>query len=254
MKPYRLNRAETGWMLVKPCLSLLLVVALCSHSVLWLVVTIPVHFITVVSTLHDVVHRNVRLSRALRDPALFFYGALMLQSGHSFLRTHLFHHSHFPSAEDIEGHPAFEGVFRALLTGPTYLGKLWLWTWARHPRDRSWLALEAANQFLWLGLAMLSGLNTAPSLSSPWSSLNALGPGVIPFAFVVASWGLPLATTRLQHNGRGTTPIEQTRTIHQPQVAWLLQGLSYHREHHMNPSIPALKLRNFVKSKRASSQ
>jgi fatty acid desaturase len=63
-----------------------------------------------------------------------------------------------------------------------------------------------------------------------------------------------LATDRLQHDGAGTTPTEQTRTIHQPVATWLLQGLGYHREHHLDPRIPALKLRAFVRDRGYGSQ
>ena len=63
-------------MLLKPWLTLGLAIAACSHSIWWMPLVIPLHFITVVSTLHDVVHGNLGLRGRIRHVALFVYGGL----------------------------------------------------------------------------------------------------------------------------------------------------------------------------------
>jgi fatty acid desaturase len=81
-------------------------------------------------------------------------------------------------------------------------------------------------------------------------STATVGAGVGPgsgVAVIGAGPGLEAVPHAARSNGAGTNPTEQTRTIHQPVAAWLLQGLGYHREHHINPRIPALKLRAFVR-------
>lgn len=219
---------ETLWMLVKPWWTLAIALCLAQWQPLTLLLTTPLHFVTVVSTLHDAVHGTLGVPRRWQNLVLCVYGALMLQSGHSFRRTHLYHHRHFPDPCDLEGHPAHGDVLGALKAGPLYLGRLWWWSWVRHRSDRPWLFGEAVHRIGWLAAALLV-----------WHD----GVWLVPPVFAVAAWGLPLVTAKLQHDPAGTTAEARTRSIRHPLAAWLLQGLGYHREHHRYPHVPSMKLR-----------
>ncbi len=103
-------------------------------------------FVSVVTVTHDVVHGSLGLSRRQTDWALFWLGAVLLESGHANRATHLQHHAVFPGPNDPEGDPARMSFWRAVLYGPIFL--LWLWCWAfmrqRHNRaERRWLLAEA---------------------------------------------------------------------------------------------------------------
>ena len=82
-------------------------------------------FVFTVAYLHDVAHGSAGLSAGQTHYFLFVYGVLMLQSGHAFRNTHLFHHTHCLEEEDLEGAPARMKLIDVLLAGPAYLPRLW---------------------------------------------------------------------------------------------------------------------------------
>ena len=105
-------------------------------------------FVAVVTSTHDVVHRSLGLGGRTTEVALFLLGAVLLESGHAYRATHLQHHRTFPSHEDPEGYPANLSALGALLYGPVFLVRLWLWAFRRATRgQRIWLAAEAALPF-----------------------------------------------------------------------------------------------------------
>ena len=92
-------------------------------------------FISIVASAHDLVHRTLGLPRWLNDVMLALIGMLVLESGHAYQITHLQHHRRFPHDDDPEGDPARMSFWRAILEGPIFLFRLWLWAWRRSPRS-----------------------------------------------------------------------------------------------------------------------
>lgn len=110
----------------------------------WLVFLI---FVAVVTATHDIVHGSLGLSRRQTDWALFVLGAVLLESGHAYRTSHLRHHAIFPGPDDPEGDPARLSTAAAILWGPLFLPRLWLWAFARSRPGggpRCWLIAEAA--------------------------------------------------------------------------------------------------------------
>ena len=147
-------------------------------------------FIAVVTVTHDVVHGSLGLSPRQADWALFFFGVILLESGHACRITHLQHHRVFPGADDPEGDPARLSWWGALLFGPLFLPRLWWWAY-RHSHDqRGWLLLEAG----WAILVPITGL-----LLLSWT------PMVLVYALlvIIGSWVYPLLTVYLPHHQNG---------------------------------------------------
>ena len=122
--------------------------ALAVHFRLWWVAPVIVFFIfvAVVTVTHDVVHGSLGLSRRQTDFALFFMGAILLESGHAYRASHWQHHRVFPGPDDPEGDPARMPLVKVILWGPAFLPRLWWWAYRRNARasERRWLLDEAA--------------------------------------------------------------------------------------------------------------
>ncbi len=67
-------------------------------------------------------------------------GVVLMESGHAYRITHHQHHTMFPEEEDPEGYPAKISLLGAILYGPVFLVRLWLWAFKRRPDQRLWLA------------------------------------------------------------------------------------------------------------------
>lgn len=59
-------------------------------------------FVTYGSTSHDLVHRNLGLSKKANNALLFLIKLLAIRSGHAYQAAHLHHHARYPDADDIE--------------------------------------------------------------------------------------------------------------------------------------------------------
>jgi beta-carotene hydroxylase len=161
-------------------------------------------------------------------------GALLLQSGHAFRYTHLFHHTHCLEHDDLEGAPARMDLWRVLLSGPGYLPTLWRKALREAaPRERRWIAAE-------LGLA-LAIAGTATYLSH-WSA----APLVYCALVYAGGWAYPLTTAYLPHYKPGATPLAQARTLRGALVPALFMNLTYHLEHHLYPQVPSMNLRRLA--------
>ncbi|WP_433479012.1 fatty acid desaturase family protein [Spirillospora sp. CA-142024] len=181
-------------------------------------------FVAVVTATHDVVHRSLGLGRRATEWALFLLGAVLLESGHAYRATHLQHHRTFPSDEDPEGYPANLSAVGAVLYGPVFLARLWLWAFRRAALgQRLWLLAEAALPFAAVGAGMLL-----------WRGLLVYAALVI-----VGSWVYPLLTVHLPHRHYGDTPLTQTHTLRGRVVPALFLELTYHLEHHLYPQVPS---------------
>jgi fatty acid desaturase len=189
-------------------------------------------FVAVVTVTHDVVHGSLGLSPRQTDWALFFFGALLLESGHAYRITHLQHHRVFPEPDDPEGDPARMTFWAAVLHGPFFLPRLWWWAYRRSVGQvavRRWLIVEAgwAITVLAAGIALL-----------PWT------PGVLAYAILawIGSWVYPLLTVYLPHHHYGAEPLTQTSSLRGRIIPALFLELTYHLEHHLYPCVPSHNL------------
>lgn len=194
-------------------------------------VIVLAHFIFTVAYLHDVAHGSAGLDAGRTHWVLFALGALMLQSGHAFRYSHLFHHTHCLEQDDLEGAPARMDLLHALLCGPAYVGSLWL-NAVRHTgsvRERRWMVAELCTALV---------LATVALLLVRWS----IGPLVYCAFVFFGSWAYPLTTAYLAHFRPGSKPLEQARTLRGVIIPALFMNLTYHLEHHLYPQVPSMNL------------
>lgn len=186
-------------------------------------------FVAVVTVTHDVVHGSLGLGPRQTEWALFFFGAILLESGHAYRATHLQHHRTFPGPDDPEGDPARMSFWGAVLQGPVFLPRLWWWAYRRQrgrPRQRRWLLAEAT----WALAVPAVGV-----CLWPWT------PIVLVYAVLVlvGSWVYPLLTVHLPHHDYGDTPLTQTSSLRGRIIPALFLELTYHLEHHLYPAVPS---------------
>jgi beta-carotene hydroxylase len=189
-------------------------------------------FIAVVTVAHDVVHTALGLGRIQTDIALFILGAILFESGHAYRATHSQHHRVFPGPDDPEGDPARMSFWNAVLHGPVFLPRLWLWAFRRHERcrgERMWLLLEA-------GWSLVAGI----SATLCWPVFPAFSLYFV--LAVVGSWIYPLFTVHLPHRHYGDSPLTQTHTLRGFIIPRLFLELTYHLEHHLYPQVPSHNL------------
>ncbi len=189
-------------------------------------------FVAVVTVTHDVVHDSLGLSMKESDWALFAFGAVLLESGHAYRASHLRHHAVFPGPDDPEGDPARMESWRAVIYGPLFLPRLWLWAFRKSRRgssQRRWLLVEAA----W----------AAGMIAAGWLLLP-ITPALLVYAglAIVGSWVYPLLTVHLPHRHYGETPLSQTHTLRGRVIPALFLELTYHLEHHLYPDVPSHNL------------
>jgi beta-carotene hydroxylase len=212
-------------------LILLIVYAVAAFLGWWLATPVIVFliFIAVVTVTHDLVHGSLGLGSRQTDWALFFCGAILLESGHAYRATHLQHHRTFPGPDDPEGDPARMSFWAAVFYGPLFLPRLWLWAFRRclgRPSQRAWLLAEAA----WALAVGVAGVALWP-----WT------PAVFVYTAltVAGSWVYPLLTVHLPHHGYGDTPLTQTGSLRGRIIPALFLELTYHLEHHLYPAVPS---------------
>jgi beta-carotene hydroxylase len=185
-------------------------------------------FVAIVTVTHDVVHGSLGLGPRQTEWALFFFGAVLLESGHAYRATHLRHHRVFPGPDDLEGDPARMTFWGAVLHGPLFLPRLWWWALRRSHAagQQCWLLAEAA----WALAAPAAGILLWPRT-----------PAVLVYCVlaVVGSWVYPLLTVYLPHHDYGTTPLTQTSSLRGRLIPALFLELTYHLEHHLYPSVPS---------------
>ncbi|MFN0017661.1 MAG: fatty acid desaturase [Pirellulaceae bacterium] len=201
------------------------------HTQLWWLTPLVIFllFVAVVTVTHDVVHGALGLSPRQTEWWLFFLGVLLLESGHAYRATHHQHHRVFPGPDDPEGDPARMKFWAAVLWGPLFLPRLWLWAFYRNrgkADQRRWLLAEAT----WAIGFPLAAMTMWPITK---------GPAAYVLLAIVGSWVYPLFTVHLPHHGYGDTPLTQTGTLRGLIIPRLFLELTYHLEHHLYPTVPS---------------
>ena len=186
-------------------------------------------FISVVKVTHDVVHGSLGLHKRYVDWVLLLMGAVLMESGHAYRITHHHHHSYFPDDCDPEGYPAKIGLMGAILYGPVFLIRLWMWALEQRPNQRVWLIGEA-----------LIPANVIVIGVTHWADQ----PAILVYAglAIVGSWVYPLLTVYLPHKDYGDNPLNQTHTLRGRVIPALFLELTYHLEHHLYPQVPSHNL------------
>ena len=226
--------------LARPLVGLALYALAAALNLWWLTpLLVFLIFVAVVTVTHDVVHGTLGLSRRQTHWALFWMGAVLMESGHAYRITHHRHHAAFPAESedaDPEGYPAHISMLGAILYGPVFLARLWLWAWK--------MSAGNVNQRLWL---LAEGL-------LPWGIVAAgvllwpQTPYVLWYAAlaIVGSWVYPLLTVYLPHRDFGDTPLTQTHTLRGRLIPMLFLELTYHLEHHLYPQVPSHHLKELA--------
>ena len=223
--------------LARPFVGVLFYIVACILDLWWLTpIIILLTFVAVVTVTHDVVHGTLGLNSRQADWALFFMGAVLMESGHAYRITHQRHHAIFPAEtehDDPEGYPAHLSLLGAILYGPIFLLRLWLWAWQMSigkPIQRLWLLVEGILPWL---VVIAGGILWD---DTPYILLYAT-------LAIVGSWIYPLLTVYLPHKDFGDTPLNQTHTLRGHIIPALFLELTYHLEHHLYPQVPSHNLK-----------
>lgn len=104
-------------------------------------------FVSVIHITHDLVHNTLSFPLWLNNILIFISGMFILESGHSYLVTHHLHHKNFPHNEDPEGLPAKGSLIQALISGPLYIPKLFVYAYKSAKQQKQtqllfWLKVE----------------------------------------------------------------------------------------------------------------
>lgn len=184
-------------------------------------------FVTYGSTSHDLVHGSLGLPRRWNDALLTLLELLALRSGRAYKLAHRHHHARYPHADDVEGAAAHGRWWQALLAGPLYVPRLWLWAVRTRPADRPRLLAEAA-----LVIVFAAGLLAASVVWRAWA------PAVYLVLCVAGAWVFPFALAYLPHTPHGDDELHQTRRVR----GWVARLVAfehlYHLEHHLYPAVP----------------
>ncbi len=182
-------------------------------------------FVTYGSTSHDLVHRTLHLPHRRNDFLLSLIEMLSLRSGTAYRLSHMNHHAHLLTADDIEGETAHGTLIRSLFAGVFLQPRLWLWAWRKHPENRSCLLFEA------VGILVLI---TTAIVAIPWT----IAPLIYVVLVVGGSWFFPLITVYIPHDSSAPTQLTQTRLFRNRLVQWIAFEHLYHLEHHLYPAVP----------------
>jgi beta-carotene hydroxylase len=186
---------------------------------------VALSFVSFGSISHDLVHRSLGLPRRWNDALLTAVELLLLRSGRAYRLSHLNHHSRYPHADDPEGRAAHGSAVSALLSGPTYFARLWVWAVRTHPAHRPRLVAEAAVVVGCVAAAVgLVGVSFAPLV---YVGLAYLG-----------TWVVPFVTSFVPHTPLGDSPLSQTRRFRGLVARLIAFDHLYHLEHHLYPAVP----------------
>lgn len=241
-----LTNYQKLWTLVKPlfCLVCFFTTYYYEYYFLSLLSIIFLQFNTFVSTSHDLVHNSLRLRKNWNKLFLSFNELICLRSGHAFKTSHLNHHKKFPSTEDIEGKSIYKSFFGTLLSGPTYIISIYVWSLKNCSKnDKAYILTEGILILLYSVVSILL-IETSPVLL------------IFLILTYITSWVFPLFTVYIPHILNYEHPLFQTIKFKGPIISLIFAEHNYHLEHHLYPSVPhqnwkklSKRLNSFIKDK-----
>ncbi|MEM9353100.1 MAG: fatty acid desaturase [Planctomycetota bacterium] len=223
----RVSRAQVVWSVVLPLLAFAAYWPLASQGY-WIAAVgclVVLSFKTYGSTSHDLVHRNLGLQPLTNEVLLALFEGIALRSGHAYRATHLYHHEHYPSEDDIEAAASRMSFLRALLEGVVFQFRIYGWALRHARRRRVWIVAEGAAVVLAVVVAVAAAGTTEVPL-------------VYVLCMVGGSWIIPLITSYVPHDPSGVDELHQTRLFRG--FFWRLVAFDhlYHLEHHLYPAVP----------------
>ncbi|HEX5241977.1 MAG TPA: fatty acid desaturase, partial [Tepidisphaeraceae bacterium] len=177
-------------------------------------------FATYGSISHDLVHRNLGLSRRWNESLLTVIELLAFRSGHAYRLAHLHHHARFPHEDDIEGAAAKMSLPRTLIEGMIFQPRIMLWAIRHHGRRHPIVIAECAAALLLFALCIAS-IRITPVFAT-YSGLMIAG-----------SWVIPLVTAHVPHDAKGASRLFQTRLFRGKVASIIAMQHLYHLEHHL---------------------
>jgi beta-carotene hydroxylase len=177
------------------------------------------------STSHDLVHRNLGLSRTWNEVLLCVLELLALRSGHAYQVAHLHHHARYPQPDDIEARAARMSWVGALAEGVVFQVRIWLWVVKNHRESRAWVLGEGTACFVLVGGAVAL---------YAWTPVFAVYVALM----IMGSWLIPLLTSYVPHEPGRQGELFQTRAFRGVVLSVIALEHLYHLEHHLYPSVP----------------
>lgn len=224
----RITAAQQVFTLVVPFVfaALYFYAGFTGHPIIAVVTTAFLSFVTYGSTSHDLVHRNLGLSRRVNEVFLTLIELIALRSGHAYRMAHLHHHARFPADDDIEAAAAKKTSIGALLDGTTFHARLYIWALRRaRSGERRLIIVEGVCVFVLYATAIAT-----------------VHLSIVPFGYAVlmtcGAWITPLVTSYVPHNADGHTELEQTRLFRGRILSVIALEHLYHLEHHLYPAVP----------------
>lgn len=193
-----------------------------------LVLASAVMFMTGLRVTHGAFHRTLGLRGRANDLVMLGLSALLGGAMHAIEVTHLRHHRDCLSHDDVEGHIAAHGFWRALVESPRYPLAIHNAGW-RHGtlRQRRWIAMELVAAAIMQVLIWTSDLTALKGIALSLYAANALAamPGI---------WFV--------HRGCRHGEPNISRSTRSLWVTWLSAGMFHHAEHHAFPAVPTSRL------------
>lgn len=182
-------------------------------------------FVTYGSISHDLVHRTLGLPRIVNEVFLTLIELLAFRSGHAYRRAHLHHHARFPHDDDVEGAAAKMSFVRSLLEGVIFQIRIIVWT-LRHPKgDRALVIGETLAALVAVAFCFVS---------IPVTPIFAVYAALM----IAGSWIIPLVTSYVPHDPKGSLETTQTLRFRGRVLSILALQHLYHLEHHLYPMVP----------------
>jgi beta-carotene hydroxylase len=184
-------------------------------------------FTTYGSTSHDLVHRNLKISKTMNEFLLSVIELICFRSGHAYKISHLYHHKRYPHEDDVEGAASRMTLLRSLVEGVIFQPKLYGWALKNFKHQKELYIILAE------GIAVvLLALFCLFSVSYTLAGVVYLG------LMIMGSWIIPLVTSYAVHTPEGNTELHQTRLFRGKFFSWIAFDHLYHLEHHLYPMVP----------------
>jgi fatty acid desaturase len=184
-------------------------------------------FLAALRLAHDTFHRNLGVAPWVNRLCLWLLSAAMLGSLHAVQRTHLLHHRHCLSEQDIEAAHVGGSARNALLYGPLFPIRLHRAAWRSNVRnERRQIALELAFNAVILLCALSSAAPQALKLHVA--------------AMLVANCLTAFFAVWTVHHDCEAPGM--ARTLRRRGKSKLVLDMFYHQEHHLFPRVPTARL------------